>query len=452
MKTKIKIKKKGNNKEEEEKKKNKKEVIIEDIRQNHTYNRVCFEVKILDNFVEKYKKNHDLFMKTFNLESSISITNMVLFDPDGKLKKYTSVEEIMQTFYDLRLKFYQIRKDYMISVIKKDVAILSNKARFIKMIIEDELIIRKKKRNVIVNELYDLKFDTQSAIDKIRLKSKSEEEAEIELINQNLQNEEEKKEDEYEEENKGKEKGKIKAKVHWKEYDYLLSMNFWNITYEKVEELLKQKEIKEKELEDLKNTDIETLWINDLDNFIVELDKYEKQEEEDRLVAEKLNKKKDGKNEKKKRKKKNENEKNKIISGNMSDSSDTITSNGVKKRNRKKKEEGKENEKKSDKKSKKIIMEESDEDQNKLEIIIKNKPNNAKDTTSIGENNIPSSSSGDTKGIFKLPLLERVKKRNMKIDGMSSFKLTSFGKKAKRSGLADLSDIEFDFNDKEKFF
>ena len=40
----------------------------------------------------------------------------------------------------------------------------------------------------------------------------------------------------------------------------------------------------------------------------------------------------------------------------------------------------------------------------------------------------------------------------MKIDGMSSFNLTSFGKKAKRSGLADLSDIEFDFNDKDKFF
>ena len=50
-------------------------------------------------------------------------------------------------------------------------------------------------------------------------------------------------------------------------------------------------------------TKIETLWINDLDNFIEELDKYEKQEEEDRLVAENLNKKKDGKIEKKKRKK-----------------------------------------------------------------------------------------------------------------------------------------------------
>ena len=452
-------KKKGNNKDDEEKKKKKKEVIIEDIRQNHTYNRVCFEVKLLDNFVDKYKKNNELFIKTFNLESSLSITNMVLFDPDGKLKKYTSVEEIMQTFYDLRLKFYQIRKDYMISVIKKDVAILSNKARFIKMIIEDELIIKKKKRNVIVNELYDLKFDTQSTIDKIRLKSKSEEEAEIELINQNLQNEEEKKEDETEK----KEKGQIKSKVPWKEYDYLLSMNFWNITYEKVEELLKQKELKEKELEELKKTSIETLWINDLDSFVEELDKYEAQEEEDRLVAEKLNRKKGGggKIEKKKRKRKNAGEKSKINSDkedNNSESDISITSNAGKKKGRKKKDDKddnkvtreKEKEEQSKTKNKKIIIEESDEEK-ESQTTNKNSKAYGKET-SISGNDISSNSSGDNKSMFKMPLMERLKKRNVKIDKMSSFKLTSFGKKAKRSGVVDLSDIEFDFNDKDKFF
>jgi DNA topoisomerase-2 len=422
---------------------------------------VCFEVKLLDNFVDKYKKNNELFIKTFNLESSLSITNMVLFDPDGKLKKYTSVEEIMQTFYDLRLKFYQIRKDYMISVIKKDVAILSNKARFIKMIIEDELIIKKKKRNVIVNELYDLKFDTQSTIDKIRLKSKSEEEAEIELINQNLQNEEEKKEDETEK--KEKEKGQIKSKVPWKEYDYLLSMNFWNITYEKVEELLKQKELKEKELEELKKTSIETLWINDLDSFVEELDKYEAQEEEDRLVAEKLNRKKGGggKIEKKKRKRKNAGEKSKINSDkedNNSESDISVTSNAGKKKGRKKKDDKddnkeireKEKEKQSKTKNKRIIIEESDEEK-ESQITSKNSKLYGKET-SISGNDISSNSSGDNKSMFKMPLMERLKKRNVKIDKMSSFKLTSFGKKAKRSGVVDLSDIEFDFNDKDKFF
>lgn len=377
---------------------------------------------------------------------------MVLFDPEGKLKKYSTVEEIMQTFYDLRLKYYKLRKDYMISVIKKEVAVLSNKARFIKMVIEDELVIRKKKRNVIVNELYDLKFDTQSALEKIRLKSRSEEEAEIELINQNLQNEEEKKEEEDEESNSknNRDKGQMKSKVPWKEYDYLLSMNFWNITYEKVEELLKQKETKEKELEELQKTTIETLWVNDLDNFIEELDKYEKQEEEDRLIAEKLNKKKGGgKTEKNKRRKrndknKNKNENSKLNISNNSDSDNSSSQNEVKKRGRKKKGTT------DTSKKGKVIKEESDEDK-KDESFNNLASTNGKDT-SMSFMDLSSTSSIDNKSMFKMPLMERLKKKNMKIDGMSSFKLTSFGKKAKRSGLEELSDIELDFDDKNKLF
>ena len=72
-------------------------------------------------------------------------------------------------------------------------------------------------------------------------------------------------------------------------------MNLWSLTYEKIEELLKQKEQKEKELSILEKTEVETLWDNDLDSFKGELDKYEKKEEEDRLVAQKLNKGKSGK-------------------------------------------------------------------------------------------------------------------------------------------------------------
>ena len=482
-------KKKGNNKEEEEKKKKKKEIIVEDIRQNHTYNRVCFEVKLIDNYVDKFKKNSELFIKTFNLESSLSITNMVLFDPEGKLRKYNTVEEIMSTFYDLRLKYYQIRKDYMISVIKKDVAILSNKARFIKMIIEDELVIKKKMRNVIVNELYELKFDTQTTLDNIRIKSKSEQEAEIELINQNLGNENDEEKKEESDSEKKEKKGKVKSIVPWKEYDYLLSMNFWNITYEKVEELLKQKEMKEKELEELKKTTIETLWIKDLDNFLEELDKYEQQEEEDRLIAEKLNKNKDGKVEKKKKRKKADKNKldNSLSSINESDNS--VISSGEGKKLRKKKDcnnkdkskekvkdknkikdKGKENNNGNDgssngneddimkknalkKKMSKIIMEDSDEEDISVKKISTN--SNGKDTYNTNNSENGTSSNNDStfgnKSIFKVPLMERLKKKNVKINEMPGFQFTSFGKKAKRE-FDEFSDSEFDFNDKDKFF
>ena len=363
----------------------------------------------------------------------------------------------------------------MISLIKKEVATLSNKARFIKMIIEDELVIKKKMRNVIVNELYDLKFDTQSALDKIRIKSKSEEEAEIELINQNLQNEDEEKKEESDSDKKEK-KGKVKAKVPWKEYDYLLSLNFWNITYEKVEELLKQKEMKEKELEELKMTPIETLWIKDLDNFLEELDKYERQEEEDRLVAEKLNKNKGGKIEKKKKKKNQKNDKVKLDSSMSSinnESDNSMISTGEKKTLKKKKDKDKDKMKDKDKekntdsgKSKdkggensnnninkkklsKIIMEDSDEENISVKKV--SSISNGKDTNMSEEGTSSNNDSLYGNKMFKMPLMERLKKKNAKINEMPGFQLTGFGKKAKRE-FDSLSDIEFDFNDKDKFF
>ena len=287
-----------NSEDEEKQKKKKKEIIIEDLRENHTYNRVCFEVTLLDEYAKKLKENDELFIKTFNLQSTINIKNMVLFSPEGKLKKYNSIEEILETFYNLRLKYYHLRKDYMISVLKKEVATLSNKARFIKMVLEDELIIKRKKRAVLVNELYDLKFDTQTMLNEKKQKTKEEKNRELELANSEEkgegnsinQNEGNNSDEEQEKSNKDT----IKPKVPIKEYDYLLNMNFWSLTQEKIEELLKQKELKEKELSILEQTEVETLWDNDLDNLEEELTKYEKAEEEDRLLAKKLNKNKSG--------------------------------------------------------------------------------------------------------------------------------------------------------------
>jgi DNA topoisomerase-2 len=48
--------------------------------------------------------------KKFKLCSSISTSNMVCFDKDGRIRRYSSAEEILEEFYDLRLKYYQKRK------------------------------------------------------------------------------------------------------------------------------------------------------------------------------------------------------------------------------------------------------------------------------------------------------------------------------------------------------
>ena len=102
------------------------------------------------------------------------------------------------------------------------------------------------------------------------------------------------------------------------------------------------------------------------------------------------------------------------------------------------------------KKPSKIIMEDSDEEN----ISVKKVSNisNGKNTNMTEDG---TSSNNDSlymnNKMFKEPLMERLKKRNGKINEMPGFQFTSFGKKVKRE-FDDLSDLEFDFSDKNKFF
>ena len=451
-----------NSEDEEKQKKKKKEIIIEDLRENHTYNRVCFEVTLLDEFAKKFRENDELFMKTFNLTSTLNIKNMVLFSPEGKLKKYNSIEEILETFYNLRLKYYHLRKDYMISVLKKEVATLSNKARFIKMVIEDELIIRKKKRAVLVNELYDLKFDTQTMLNEKKQKTKEEKNRELELANSGEKGEEnEANNSDDEKENPSKDK--IKPKVPIKEYDYLLNMNLWSLTQEKIEELLKQKEQKEKELSILEQTEVETLWDNDLDDFEEELTKYEKAEEEDRLLAKKLNKNKSGEAHKRRRgggrKKKNspgkseDNDDNSDNSNSnntslISDSTEVVTKKTKTKNKRQKTKKGKGQSSINDFVQSTNKKEKKKKQENKIENL------DEEDKSKTSDNEEDSSENDENENNpFNVPLKERLKKRIVDI-GESPIPLDnlSYGKRADRKFSDDsFADLNLDdFDDKEK--
>lgn len=48
--------------------------------------------------------------KVFKLATSLHTTNMVCFDVDGKIKKYSNALEILEDFYDVRFDYYQKRK------------------------------------------------------------------------------------------------------------------------------------------------------------------------------------------------------------------------------------------------------------------------------------------------------------------------------------------------------
>lgn len=79
--------------------------------------------------------------------------NMVGFNNQKKLQRYSSSVQIMEEFYEIRLRFYEKRKDYLVSKLVREMEILSNKERFIIEVVEEKLIIRNKKRAKIVEEL-----------------------------------------------------------------------------------------------------------------------------------------------------------------------------------------------------------------------------------------------------------------------------------------------------------
>merc|ERR1711959_460740 len=105
--------------------------------------------------------------KIFKLKSSLSIQNMMLFDAEGKIAKYETAMGILTEFCKVRRGLYGKRKDYLVSKLTREKEILSNKARFILMVVNEEFEIRKKKKDVLLKELQKLKFTPMSELNAI---------------------------------------------------------------------------------------------------------------------------------------------------------------------------------------------------------------------------------------------------------------------------------------------
>jgi DNA topoisomerase-2 len=154
--------------------------------------------------------------KILKLYTTNSTTNMHLFDADDTLQKYNKVSDIIDVYYETRLKLYGTRKEYMINALEKELIVLSNKAKYIKENLDGTIDLRKKKKEQIVIMLQDKGYDK-------------------------IENDE--------------------------DYKYLVKMPMDSVSEENVEKLLKDKVNKETELEKIRNTPINKMWLNELDNL-----------------------------------------------------------------------------------------------------------------------------------------------------------------------------------------
>jgi DNA topoisomerase-2 len=151
--------------------------------------------------------------KLLKLYTTNTTTNMHLFDADDKLKKYEKVEEIIDDYFETRLKMYHVRKEYLIEALEKELVILSNKARYIQELLDDTIDLRKKKKTEIISMLQEKGYN---------------------MIDDD------------------------------NEYKYLVRMPMDSVSDENVNKLNKEHKDKSDELERIKETTIQQMWLSEL--------------------------------------------------------------------------------------------------------------------------------------------------------------------------------------------
>ena len=152
--------------------------------------------------------------ENLKLYSYISLNNMVMTDENGKIKKYNSVDEIINNFCKVRLYYYHLRKENLLKIKRREMIVMTMKKRFLEEVMDGIIILNRKKEDVITSELESGKYEK---IDD--------------------------------------------------SYGYLLRLPIKSFTEEKVAELLDDIFKLEKEISTLMSISEKTMWLNDIEEF-----------------------------------------------------------------------------------------------------------------------------------------------------------------------------------------
>jgi DNA topoisomerase-2 len=152
-------------------------------------------------------------IKDLKLQKSFRTSNMHLFHPTKGIHKYETPEEILMDFIILRREYYNKRKEYLIKVLEAKSTMCDYKSRFVSMVINGEIIVFRRKKQELENQLSTL----------------------FPQINGS--------------------------------WDYLLNIKTVQYTEESVRELLAQSKQAKRELEIMKSTSPMTMWKDDIKNM-----------------------------------------------------------------------------------------------------------------------------------------------------------------------------------------
>lgn len=203
--------------------------------------RVSFTIKFYPGKLNELIKSGKL-EKDLKLQKTVKLTNMHLFDDEGKVIKYSNYGAILNNFARVRLEHYQKRKDHLLGKWRHECNLLKWKMKFIDDVINGTIVVFKKnqtkKKEEIKNRLIELEYP------RFVWGNKATEEGE-------------------------KENDKAS-------YNYITTMGLFELTTEQVEKLRQALLNKEEDIQALEAKSTNEMWDEELTTFMKAYDKWEK--------------------------------------------------------------------------------------------------------------------------------------------------------------------------------
>lgn len=235
-------------------------VQIQDFKDNSSHEAIAFTITMDEKQMSLAEAEG--LDKIFRLRKPISTTNMTLFSPTGKVIRYENELDILKEFAVVRLEYYFKRKAYMLNLLEKELSMISNKLRFILAVINEEVVIQKRKKKDIVQDLVQMNYQTLKQINDL-----------YNTINPTMVGDVPddgvvREPDPEEEEEQTKVAGVA-------DYDYLLTMPLLTMSFERVSSLEKEQTEKSQQLDIFKKKTPQELWTDDLNALELAIDAFE---------------------------------------------------------------------------------------------------------------------------------------------------------------------------------
>ena len=112
---------------------------------------ILFEIKTTREFTVKHKDIEDL-LGVFKLIKSLP-EQLNCIDEFNRVRAFSSVQEILDAFIEIRLSYYQKRKDYLVKETKRILDILYSKYLFCKGVIDETINVRNVPNAKIIAQL-----------------------------------------------------------------------------------------------------------------------------------------------------------------------------------------------------------------------------------------------------------------------------------------------------------